>query len=387
MRLSLEILTIRLTAVAAICLSPANLYAGSSHWTTVHVPRDHASIQQALDAAAPGTRIRVARGEYQENLSLQGAHELVLEGERGVTILSDGAADYGLEIEDCQNITIRRLMLRNGIYLENSTGITLEKLKLEATRREGVAAHGCDDLAINRCEFRSTMSAGVYIWSGERVRLIRNKVWGAGATGIAVMEVDGSTRDALVERNRIYSAHGIGILVRGEESTVIGNRASRCRTGLSCGGGDSLIAGNRVTASEHHAVVIGGDGVTVMQNRVRYGLTYGLQLSGSRALVSGNRVQDCVGDGVHFFGEDSTFRRNRVRSTGADGLYILGNRNQISRSRVKAAGQMGVRVHGNSNDLTRNRVKRSLEYDLSVRGVQNRWSDNDIGTYDPGNPN
>ena len=53
---------------------------------TIAVPRDHASIQAAVDAAGTGDRIVVSAGIYPENVVIAGKSKLILRGKKGARI-------------------------------------------------------------------------------------------------------------------------------------------------------------------------------------------------------------------------------------------------------------------------------------------------------------
>lgn len=373
-------LAVRLFAAAALCLSATDLTAGP----TLHVPRDFPTIQGALDAAQPGDRVLVAPGEYRESLSMLYADNVILEGRKGAVILPVDDEKYALRIEDCRGITVRRLKFQNGIELVTSIQITLERLKVEATRGEGVSATRVDDLAIDRCNLRGTGTAGIYVRDSQRLRVTRNKIRDAGATGIAVMEITAPSPDALIQDNLIERSASFAILTRGSGASLIQNAAIDCR-GMSCTGDGSLVKGNVVIDSWHHGIVAGGEGTSVLRNTVRGGETFGCQLFGDDLLAADNRVKKSAGSAIYHLGDRAIFQRNKIRASGGHGLHIQGNRNLVRQCRIKKAGQTGMYVRGNFNELSRNTALLSQEYDLSIRGQQNVYDDNRFGTLDPDN--
>ena len=111
----------RIPVVLAVAVSGVVLSGGVAEAATVSVPGDFATIQAALNAAAPGDTVRVAPGQYPEQLNFQGkdvrlessegpaATELAVPGGQGVQIGPAGAfvgftvtgaiADFGAGIQ------------------------------------------------------------------------------------------------------------------------------------------------------------------------------------------------------------------------------------------------------------------------------------------------
>lgn len=384
MRLSLETLAIRLTTAAICAFSTTQLNAGQS---TLHVPRDYPTIQQAVTAANPGTRILVERGRYEGTLWFHNARNVTLIGQRGVTVLPSPGYTYAVKIEDSQNISIRGLKLLAGVFAEDSQEVSLEQLKLEEARFSGLLALRCDDLTVKRCSFRSTGAASVHISDSARALVTQNRIWDSPSHGIAIDGgLLGASPDARIERNRIYGVANCGIRVTSPNSTVSRNKVTGCRNGLYLEGGFALVERNKVSGSSRDAMILGGDGNTVLKNAVRRSQEGGIYISGDQGTANNNQVKACQEYGFWLSCSDATFERNKVSSTGTHGLWLLGDRNLVSRSKINKVGQMGVRVDGDDNHLARNKAKRSLAYDISDTGDDNTYVANHFGTYDPDNP-
>lgn len=100
--------------------------AATGGGATINVPDDHATIQEAVDAASPGDLILIAPGTYEEavdveteDLTIRGLdrNEVILDGgfelENGIRVLADGVA---VENMTAQNYTV------NGFFWTGVTG-------------------------------------------------------------------------------------------------------------------------------------------------------------------------------------------------------------------------------------------------------------------------
>ncbi len=93
---------------------------GTASYSTLTVPGDHATIQEAIDAAEPGDLVLIGEGTYRgginvetENVVIRGVdrNKVIIDGEfedeNGLRVFSDGVA--------IENLTVRN-NLKNGIF-------------------------------------------------------------------------------------------------------------------------------------------------------------------------------------------------------------------------------------------------------------------------------
>lgn len=98
----------------------------SANHSTISVPQDYPTIQQALDAAEPGEEIRVAAGEYEEHITVE--KSLTLIGEGPDTTIIDGKGTNNVVTVRANNVKINGFTVKNGsygIYIGYSTACTL----------------------------------------------------------------------------------------------------------------------------------------------------------------------------------------------------------------------------------------------------------------------
>ena len=101
--------------VAAALLAPA---AAQAH--TIHVPGDHATIQQGLNVAASGDTVLVAAGTYSgpgnNNLSFHGANIRLIGAGPTLTVIECGGVTRGIVLAGAQDTTalISGLRIQNG---------------------------------------------------------------------------------------------------------------------------------------------------------------------------------------------------------------------------------------------------------------------------------
>ena len=104
-----------LTFIAAsllLILLGAAMPTKSSSSNVILVPRDYATIQQAIDRANPGDTIEIASGTYNEKLKITKSIRLVGQG-INQTVVSDSGTVVTV---DADNVEIRGLSVRDGTY-------------------------------------------------------------------------------------------------------------------------------------------------------------------------------------------------------------------------------------------------------------------------------
>ena len=108
------------------------------------------------------------------------------------------------------------------------------------------------------------------------------------------------------------------IMMKGDRSSVIGFRLTANQT-------------ERKQATEHHRIVLGGDGNQVVANVVESGAAGGIYMSGARRFrVADNIVRNTLADGIHATdgSKSGVIANNVVRNTGDDPIAVVSYRNQ-----------------------------------------------------------
>ena len=262
----------------------------------------------ALQQAAPGTRIVVRAGVYAEPTIRVTRPGITLEGDSGAVI--DGGGTHTILEVAADDVTVRGFTVRNtgpsqseeraGIFVHDVGGCRIERNRLNQTLFAIYLAkvHDCvvADNVVRGHESAQTVSGnGVHIWSSERVQVLRN--------------------DVLGHRDGIY----FEFVKRGR---VIGNRSQRsARYGMhfmfsdDCHYEDNLYRDN-----SNGVAVMYSNRVEMVHNRFEHNwgsAAYGLLLKD----INDSRI------------EENEFRSNSV------GLYLEGaNRNVVLRNSFDGNG-------------------------------------------------
>ena len=290
---------------------------------------DYASINEALRAAAPGARVVVRPGVYEESVTLDRQVEIVGEGPRGQVVVRgleasclrmgtdrarvagltlsgearDGAAFFAVDIprgelllEDCDISsdtlscvavggagtapTLRRCLIHDGadsgLYFFEGAGGTVEDCEVAGHANVCVAVTGAAAPTLRRTEVHGGANAGVAVWQG--------------ASGLA-------------EECEIYGNRLAGLAV-GEGSTVTA-RACRIREGENPGvfvrqGGEAVLEGCELSGHREAEAAVTTRGKLFLDGcRVRDGRGVGvLAREGGQALLQGCVVSGHADTGV-----------------------------------------------------------------------------------------
>lgn len=305
-----------------------------------------ASIQAAIDRAAPGDTVRVARGHYQENLriakplTLQGVGRPTLSGGNRDDVVRVTATDVAVEgfiLRDsgtdlgAQNACVylvpgsdRARVARNdfasclfGLWIEKSNAVRVEDNLITGRRELDSVRRG------NGIQLYNTLGARIV---GNRISFVRDGIY-------VDVSHDAVFRGNTVHHSRYGSHYMNSYRNRWEDNEVYLNRGGLALMEVR----DQVIRGNRAWGNSDHGIMLRTIQDSVVENNVVAGNGRGFfiydaeynRLSGN--LVVGNRV------GVHLWAGST---RNAV-----DGNDFIANREQVRY--VATRDEVWGKEHGN----------------------------------------
>jgi nitrous oxidase accessory protein NosD len=360
------------------------------------VPDEFATLQAAVNAAAPGDEILVKKDQSGRAV-LNGKTDLVIRG-RGKPVVGD------LDIVHCSNVFIQGLVVEGSggaaIYLLLSTDVTIRKCTIRDAPRDGILVVGGERLIVEKCRFKGIGEIGIAI-GGENLsvlthaQILKNRMSSIGLYGIGLF--DG--RVVLAEKNRISHAAGgvyVGPRTEGDysnsaQNAIVANKITGCPNGvvvLQCS--RNRIERNRCDDAIGQAYFIGtddsrpgdGDGNWLYSNRANRPGT-GVIVASNDNYIEANVVKRPAESGFFLIGQDTARNElagNVVSRAGEDGFWVMGLGHTLIGNRAKKSGRYGFSISATGCDITENRAKGSGVSDLRDWGGQNDYSGNDFRT-------
>ena len=188
------------------------------------VVRPGESIQAAIDAAGPGDTVRVAAGEFRENLTIT---------TEGLTLRGAGSGNHGTLLtpaptpkpSECTDPSPNV----NGICVDEANHVTVKDLTVAGFPSTGIYAYEAEDFTVARVRARDNQGYGIAGFELSGVRFLDSVATGNHAPGIYVG--DSPDAQALIRGNTATSngvgGEGFGFLIRdSSHGRVVGNHAS-----------------------------------------------------------------------------------------------------------------------------------------------------------------
>ena len=342
------------------------------------------TIQAAVDAASPGTVIRICRGTYPEQvhinkpLSLQGQSGVVIEPSN-VTANATGTASGQplaaiIVVKDTTDVDIRDVIVDGtnngitacspdliGILYQNASGeiarVAVRNIKLSAPDLDGCqsglailiqSGGGTSVVGVEGSSIHNYQKNGITANEvGTQVRIEDNVVTGVGPT----------TTPTAAAQNGIQIGFGAGGSI--SSNTVANHIWSPCVSLESCG----------VTADD--ILVVQSDGVSVEENVAGISQT-GIAIVANHAHVARNRVFDTlIFDGIEFTGNDNDATQNSITHSDRAGVFIDGNNNVVLGNGINEAAFGVLKVAGTTgNFIRRNEFANAIVtvQDPAIRG-------------------
>jgi len=200
------------------------------------------TVQRALSALRSGDTLLFRSGTYVAggwvdvpNVTLRGEGEVILDG-------SSSSQRDGLTVSETSGITLENLKLRKckrkGLFAALTQGLTIRNCEFANNVGDGLLTGNCSDVLVENCVAANNGYHGFYLsQSGDRLRMLNNRSYGNPACGIQINAVqpspvasdpgqDGLSKDVQVIGNTIYgcgSKGGAAIHLMGVQDSLIAN--------------------------------------------------------------------------------------------------------------------------------------------------------------------
>jgi len=242
----------------------------------ITVPDDYATIQEAVDNAAEGDKIKVKSGEYTEEVIV-------------------GTAD--LEIKAWSKVTL------NGSFSITANNVKIEGFKiLIPSGLLGISTWGISGAKVQDNTF-SGGYAGVFIWESDNIKVHGNKITGASDFGITI----GNSTNCKTSDNKCWENAVGGIIVNSwvtpdisTNNTVEDNYCyNNVYHGIFLGNSENCkIKENKTTNNGQYGIIVTNG---ALNNRIEKNKAYG------------NGLFDIILHGSA--GTGNIFSRNRAGTT------------------------------------------------------------------------
>jgi len=323
------------------------------------------TIQAAVDAASPGTVIRICPGTYPEQVSIK--KPLSLHGESGVVIEPSTVTPNATGTASGEPIAAI-------ILVADTTDVDIRDVIVDGTKN-GIEACSPDLIGV----LYQNASGEIRRVAVRNMLLSPNLNGCQSGLGILIQSGGRKVSKVDVEDSSIhdYQKNGItaneaGTEVRIENNVVtgVGPTGGAAQNGIQVGfGAEGSISGNSVAnhiwspcvsleSCAFKAVdilVTQSDDVSVEHNLAGVSQT-GIDIDiANHAKVSDNQVFDTlIFDGIELKGTDNDARDNSITHSDQAGVFIKGNNNDVRRNHINEAAFGVLKTAGSTGNVIRN---------------------------------
>jgi hypothetical protein len=334
-------------------------------------------IQDAIDAAAPGSEIHVCKGIYVEQITIR--KPLDIDADNGAVLMPSAMQANTTSLFDAAPIA-------TALLVADTTGVSISGLTVDGANN-GISQCAPDLIGIS---FQNA--------SGELDRIaVRNFKLAASlnacqsGTGIFVQSGNGGVSKVEIDRCTVHDFQKNGItadeigtvtIIRRNVVTGIGPTTGAAQNGVQIGFGAAGSILDNVVTNNVWAPCTAIATCTVVATNILVTQSDGVEVSGNTAGISQVNIF------VH--GDDAAIDRNETFATAVfDGIRVQGDQSRVRHNHVLNGAESGIFLSGNNNVVTENTITEAAIGILKDTGSSgniiagNRFFNTPVSVMDP----
>jgi len=320
-------------SLVVILMGAFNTQLGFTQSTTITVPDDFSTIQEAVNAANPGDTIYVRAGTYQEIVTIN-KNNLALTGENKHTTIIDGGGVSSpvVYVERVNDVAISGFTIQNGqkgIYIQASHNSAVSGNKINSN-------HG-----------------GIHIYGSYNCTVSGNRITKNTWSGIYLL----SSNNSLVSGNTLADNNPSGVHVLFSENNVVSGNTVTNSTYEDIyffGSHDCIASGNIVTNSGTVGVGFSSSyNVTVSENRITNSHDHAIAtFYSNNSIISGNTITDSIYNGIYISGsENIVISENNITNCPLAGMNFIDSNNNTVSGNIVTDNGFCIELRNSSGNL------------------------------------
>jgi len=316
---------VMLIVSSMLLISPKFLLQNSYCSNIIRVPKDFATIQEAVDNAEPGDLVLVSAGTYHEQLRIE--KWLTIKGENeNTTIIEGNTSGICIQIT-ADNVVVTGFKIQNaliGIVIQNSSGSRIMKNTITAISRESVILlQSQSNIVANNTIVNN--AEGIHLVLSSNNTICQNKLYHNFDCGVLLNNSTGN----LIKDNSVSANHDTGVFLFDSSNNLVENNVivwshddgivlKRSR--------DNLLRGNVVFSNYHSGCyLVNSANNTLVDNVFEANCWHGVELYYSNNNeIANNLGVDNGNVGVYLFCSGGNFLRNNLLTGNARDFRVYG---------------------------------------------------------------
>jgi len=298
--------------------------------TTIIVPDDFSTIQEAVNAANPGDTVYVRAGTYQEIVMIN-KNNLVLTGESKHTTIIDGGGgtDRTVLVDNADNVEISGFTIQNSyddIYIYDSSFGTVSGNIITTCSFRGIILSGSSFITISGNMLTSNHD-GIELYRSSFVTVSGNTITNSRLSIGTSQSFNNTFSENTITKSQIgiyiwncsYTTASGNTITNNTEYGIGLVFSSYCR-----------FSGNTITNSALRGISLGNSSnCFVSENTVKFSATQGIHMyySSSNTISENTLTSNFVGLGLYMSSYATVF--GNTMANGRFGLTIVQSSNNI----------------------------------------------------------